>query len=520
MATQSGINILAGFQVSAYSPIDTRYLDFSNTIPAPYASTSSAINANPYYRHQGLTVLIGSQSNPQEYWWQNGTSDSDLVIKQKIGGLVQYSYKSYFPTIGSPNILYIDQSTNLAYYWSSTLATYSCTVDIFTSNPTVYLGPSYSFGKYINGMEIPAIGKTPQQVILDAISQPLNPVVNISVVPSIVPYNTKHIMATVSISYNIKSSGATATSGIVSYASASNPYIQIGSKKGTTASYSETFTYSFDYPALTQIVSNFKYDVIDTSGSETKPTVTINMTPYANPTFTLYGVRATQSTGTGESDFFREKGNVNTVLTSNSITINSPLVPLSYYQLFYSNSNGVSYTNIGSTISISSGAINTITSINNLDGPGYFKLIVTDLQQSTTIPSGIIGPINFYHPYFYYRSTTKPTAQQLIDGITNNTNVNGSVIHKVIANTIGLNINNQIPISGLSSPNNEFLCVIFPVELVYITNIKNTADTQVITGKFTEYSNNITTNWWSTTYYIYISGSTTNSDATDGYKFY
>jgi hypothetical protein len=84
MATQSGINILTGFQVSAYSPIDTRYLDFSNSIPVPYASTSSAINANPYYRHQGLTVLIGTQSNFQEYWWQNGTSDSQLVLKQSL----------------------------------------------------------------------------------------------------------------------------------------------------------------------------------------------------------------------------------------------------------------------------------------------------------------------------------------------------------------------------------------------------------------------------------------------------
>ena len=420
MATQSGLNILTGFQVSAYSPIDTRYLYFGNTVPVPYASTSSAIASNPYYRYQGLTVLIGTQSNPQEYWWQNGTSDSDLVIKQKIGGLLQYAYKSYFPNIGSPNILYVDQSSNLSYYWSSTLATYSCTVDIFTSNPTVYLGPSYSFGKYINGMEIPAIGKTPQQVILDAISQPLTPTVVISVVPTTVPYNTTSITATISVSYNIKSSGATAASGVVSYASDSNPYTPIANNKiGSTPSYSNTFTYSFNYPTLTQIVSNFRYYVIDTQGAESKPTFTINMTPYSGPSISI--IPTIVNPQSFESTYTREIGNIGTTLSSSAITINSPLVPLSHYQLYYSN-DGTNYSTIGSTVSINSGF--SITPIfNNSLSPttttGYFGIVVTDIKQSSSrLPTSVI---NFYYPYFVVVSSSNYTIQNIINDVTSST---------------------------------------------------------------------------------------------------
>lgn len=120
MATQSGLNILTGFQVSAYSPIDTRYLYFGNTVPVPYASTSSAIASNPYYRYQGLTVLIGTQSNPQEYWWQNGTSDSQLVLKQSGGtGNITGSASNGYVTlwtgttsIGYTSSLYWDNPTN------------------------------------------------------------------------------------------------------------------------------------------------------------------------------------------------------------------------------------------------------------------------------------------------------------------------------------------------------------------------------------------------------------------------
>ena len=510
MATQSGLNILTGFQVSAYSPIDTRYLYFGNTVPVPYASTSSAISSNPYYRYQGLTVLIGTQSNPQEYWWQNGTSDSDLVIKQKIGGLLQYAYKSYFPNIGSPNILYVDQSSNLSYYWSSTLATYSCTIDIFQDDLNVYLSPGYTFGKYGNGATISAIGKTSAQVILEAISQPLTPTVNISVIPTTVPYNTKKIIATVSVSYIINSNGATAASGIVSYASASNPYIIVGNNIGSTASYSNTFTYSFNYPALTQIVSSFKYEVTDTQASTKNIVATISMTPYATPNISLSAVR-TNPQASEANDYFREIGNISTILSSNPITINSPSVPLLYYQLSYNNNGIGGYTNIGSTISINSGA--TISSIispvlSTTASTATFRLTVTDLQQSNIITTSTIA---FYYPYYWYRSTIQPTFNQIINTI-GGTNQLPNTLHKVIDSQ------NTNYISGLSSPNIEYIAVAFPVSK---TNwASSVTDYGTIIGTFLGSQSSITTSYWTATYYIYIiSGAITKSNAINGYAF-
>jgi hypothetical protein len=117
MTTQSGLNILTGFQVSAYSPIDTRYLDFSNTIPIPYSSTSSAISLNPNYRYQGMTILVGTSSNPQEYWWKNGTSDSQLILK-KIDGSISGSASNGYVTIwsGTTSIGY-----NSKLYWDNSI---------------------------------------------------------------------------------------------------------------------------------------------------------------------------------------------------------------------------------------------------------------------------------------------------------------------------------------------------------------------------------------------------------------
>lgn len=78
------IDINSGFKVYATSPIDVRYSN--NGIP--YSSTSSACSSIlSTSRFQGLTVLIGTSSTqpyPQEYWWQNGTSDSQLVLKQSL----------------------------------------------------------------------------------------------------------------------------------------------------------------------------------------------------------------------------------------------------------------------------------------------------------------------------------------------------------------------------------------------------------------------------------------------------
>ena len=86
----SPINLSNNLYIGAPFPIDGKYSEYSLTASAyiPYNSTASACTAIQTNRYIGLTVLIGTSStqpSPQEYWWQNGISDSQLVLKQSGG---------------------------------------------------------------------------------------------------------------------------------------------------------------------------------------------------------------------------------------------------------------------------------------------------------------------------------------------------------------------------------------------------------------------------------------------------
>jgi hypothetical protein len=60
--------------VAANKPTDTRY--------GPYATVLVALNAIPVFkRYVGLTVAVGTTSIA-EYWFRNGTADTDLIEKQ------------------------------------------------------------------------------------------------------------------------------------------------------------------------------------------------------------------------------------------------------------------------------------------------------------------------------------------------------------------------------------------------------------------------------------------------------
>ena len=75
-----GISIIDNFSVNATKPIDARY--------GPYDSVATALSSldQATQRFRGLVVLLtGSAyltgSAPTEYWFQNGVTDSDLVVK-------------------------------------------------------------------------------------------------------------------------------------------------------------------------------------------------------------------------------------------------------------------------------------------------------------------------------------------------------------------------------------------------------------------------------------------------------
>jgi hypothetical protein len=73
------ITIQDTFHVNAPKSADSRYLKNGNT---PYSSVADA-NATilSFYRHVGLTVLIGTQ----EYWYKTGTANGNLILKDTGG---------------------------------------------------------------------------------------------------------------------------------------------------------------------------------------------------------------------------------------------------------------------------------------------------------------------------------------------------------------------------------------------------------------------------------------------------
>ena len=493
-----------GFIAATGDPIDNRIV-----------GTTSVLLSNLQYSYDGLNCYLTdlkklysfNQTKYNLFISGGGTPSISNVFQYwdivSGGGVLQFNNITSFPNIGDPSILYVDQSNKLSYYWLTQSSTYSCTVDIFTYNPTVYLGPSYSFGRFTNGSVIPAIGKTPQQVILDAISQPLTPIVNISVIPTTIPYNTLSIIATVSVSYTIRSSGATAAVGTVSYGT-STPNTFLTNKIGPTSTYTNTFTQSITYSSLSQTIIYYNYDVTDTQGAESNSNGVINMTAYSQPTISLFASRTNPQSliQTGETDTNREMGNIGTTLSSSAIIINSPLVPLEYYQLYYSNDGSV-YNTIGSTISINSGSsIGTTFSggLSPTTPTGYFKLKVADLKYpdiNATLISTITSPINFYYPFFYGMTTVYDRF-----GITSSVGLN-SLSKLVISRNNWISTQNQtVNLNG----DYAYLYFMYPSSYGRLTQIQDSNLTDN-TGNFTYSIVNINSplNYWSNAnYYIYV----------------
>jgi hypothetical protein len=70
----SGIELSAGIKVGVAKPVDAKYGPFVDL-----ATAKSDIAAN--LRYLGLTVGITTGGVVEDYWWESGTADADLVAK-------------------------------------------------------------------------------------------------------------------------------------------------------------------------------------------------------------------------------------------------------------------------------------------------------------------------------------------------------------------------------------------------------------------------------------------------------
>jgi hypothetical protein len=75
----SGIQLSAGIVVGVNKPVDGKYG------PYPDVATAKA-DIGVTLRYLGLTVGIETGGVVEEYWWESGTADGDLVAKGGGGG--------------------------------------------------------------------------------------------------------------------------------------------------------------------------------------------------------------------------------------------------------------------------------------------------------------------------------------------------------------------------------------------------------------------------------------------------
>lgn len=98
------------YSLAAIKPFDARYLNIST----PWISVAAVNTGIPAYRYTGLTVNILGV----EYWYANGITDTDLVIKtngveKNIASVGQIIYRNSTQLTGCSNMYYCDALPSL-----------------------------------------------------------------------------------------------------------------------------------------------------------------------------------------------------------------------------------------------------------------------------------------------------------------------------------------------------------------------------------------------------------------------
>lgn len=282
--------------------------------------------------------------------------------------------------------------------------TASGVVETFPSDILVSLSSGKSFGKYTNGDLIPSYGKTAVEVLIDSLTEPINPTLSLDSLTTI-NFNQTAISNALTYTYSINTLGATTSSVLLEWR-------RNNSGSWATLSTDEnlfTFTHSLTDTVFNTEPFNYRYAIIDSQGATNFATKDITPGIYTPPSIVLNVIAAT--TSYIEIDSKREKGNIESNI-SGLLTINSTNVELSYYQLQYQKDSTGPWVNIGATVSITGATAtisltnhNDIVNLSDANSIGY-RVQVTDSYQTTTSTISLINLLNYI---FYGSRSSVPT---------------------------------------------------------------------------------------------------------------
>lgn len=324
---------------------------------------------------------------------------------------------------------------------------------VFDYNIQVSIADGKTFGKYENGDIIPSSGKTAVDVIKMALSEALEPTVNLSSSSNNVVFGESGKTVNLSFSYTINTLGATVQSAILEWRrNNTGVWTTLTTTTATPTGYTHNIDDSSDRFNSTQI--NYRYTVVDSAGATGQ--ITHNVTPqaYAAPSMSIVLGGTITSPETQNS---REKGNVISS-PSGSITSNRSLVDITDWTL-ERRYNGGSWLILasGSTLETQSVTVpstldNTIpTSATSID----YRLTYVDEYTSGT---GGAQAINFFY-YSYY-------------GYDPNTVLNESEI-EALENKVKLS-NQNLTWNDINSPVGNYTYYSFPTTYSNITQILRT----------------------------------------------
>ena len=284
----------------------------------------------------------------------------------------------------------------------------STATERFSSDIIVSLGGGKTFGRYEDGDTIPASGKTANEVISLAITEPIAPTASLTSSSS-VDFNQTSVSVTLNFSHTINSLGATVSSASLEFRRGNTGSWTVLS---TSTSSSSSYTHTFTDTAFNTSQLNYRYTVTDSVSATTTVTKNINPDTYSSPSISFSVVA--DSTTSPETNSSRERGNVASTI-SGTISSNETYIDLTTYTLQYSVDNGA-WTDVGSAQSISgqsatiSSTAHDPTSDNTATSIRYRVKVVDDYTTSYSS----VSTVSFGFLAFHGPSSSVPTTSSAV----------------------------------------------------------------------------------------------------------
>lgn len=393
------------------------------------SGSSSVLTATNY--GGGIGVYSGQSNNNLQFRTLVSSGDTSIV-QQTDGKIVIYSSSNGsadaitgVTNVGSGIGIYSGTTTGRTVQLKSLIGSGGTTVTdsgntiiinstggsgtVFSDNITVSIANGKTFGRYENGDIIPASGKTPNEVILMSLAEPLAPTVNLSSPISDVRFGLSTKTVSLNFSYVINTASASVVSAVLEWNRGGGAWAVLDSNTGHT-SYYHSINDSANRFNTDDI--NYRYTVIDSEGASGQTTILVTPIGYLTPDIgAIYS--AFNLIPAYESYSLREVGNVDTNI-GGTINARSLLVNIVSYEV--QRNDGSGYVTIASetgfsttskpiTAYLDTGAASDARTIN-------YRIVVVDEYQSTTGGASVINLD--YASYFGYSTNTSLSGAQIV----------------------------------------------------------------------------------------------------------